>query len=557
MARLTPRTRLAIVRTGVVVCALVFGQRGAYAQGGEAVDAGVEPAAATGADAAVGADTPTGTDAAVGPDTSTGTEIETGADAGADDEAADEAQDRLLGAPRYMLESVEVLGNRRTRAGVIRLHVPLEHGDVIDPESDDLEAIEWRLRGTGWFDEVHLRLRRGSERGWVVLVVEVRERNTMVIRDLVFGISEGLSGSRDPDADILPYVGFSIAETNLSGTGIALSLAGLMSQTQQGVDLGFAHPSVHASPYALRAGAFLNNAREFYGNDPIISQTCPADLPDCVEEVEAKNAVVFYRRGGLRFGFGRTAGPITHYSIDWQGEVVRVLSRPEAASTVRGSEVRPIDFAIQDGTSFVSLLRLGLLYDRRDDPGLPSQGTFIRLEGDIGTRLLGSSYDFIRLEGLARYWHSIRPRHVLRFSGYAGVVFGDAPVFYRFHVSDLSDLLPSRVLEMQIDRRPSNDLLDTPIRFMSNEEIAVRVDVQYDFAVYRTLRRPSLRGLNLYGNVGVFGLADPLDMRVAVPGFDGIHRAPIDLTFDLGLVAETTIGVFEFAFSNLLGFIDL
>ncbi|MBC7171416.1 MAG: hypothetical protein H5U40_03270, partial [Polyangiaceae bacterium] len=122
---------------------------------------------------------------------------------------AESTESRLVGSPRYLLESIEVVGNRRTRSGVIRLHVPLERGDVIDADSGDLEVIEWRLRGTGWFDEVHLRLRRGSERGWVVLVVEVRERNTMVIRDLVFGISEGLSGSRDPNADILPYVGFS------------------------------------------------------------------------------------------------------------------------------------------------------------------------------------------------------------------------------------------------------------------------------------------------------------------------------------------------------------
>src|SRR5690606_21593723 len=220
-------------------------------------------------------------------------------------------------------------------------HIPLERGDVVDPDSGDLDTMEWGLLGTGWFDEVALSLRRGSERGWVVLVVEVRERNTMVIRDLVFGISEGVNGSRDPNADIVPYAGFSIAETNLSGSGIALSLAGLMSQTQQGFELGYVHQHVIGSPFAFRSALFVNNAREFYGNDPIISQACPEEVPDCLEEVEAKNAVVFYRRGGLRLGFARDAGSNTHFSIDWQGEVVRVLSRPEAASTLRGTEMRP------------------------------------------------------------------------------------------------------------------------------------------------------------------------------------------------------------------------
>ena len=42
-----------------------------------------------------------------------------------------------------------------------------------------------------------------------------------------------------------------------------------------------------------------------------------------------------------------------------------------------------------------------------------------------------------------------------------------------------------------------------------------------------------------------------------MPGFEGAARIPVDLTFDLGLRLDTTIGVFQFGFSNLLGFIAL
>ena len=42
--------------------------------------------------------------------------------------------------------------------------------------------------------------------------------------------------------------------------------------------------------------------------------------------------------------------------MTYQLEVVDVLSRPDAASERRGTEVVPIDFALHDGTSFVSML---------------------------------------------------------------------------------------------------------------------------------------------------------------------------------------------------------
>ena len=89
----------------------------------------------------------------------------------------------------FLLESVAVEGNDRTRASVIRSYVPLDHGDLVDPEDEDIEAIRWHLLGTGWFRRVTLSLRRGARRGWVVLVVRVRERNTVVIEQLAFGVS--------------------------------------------------------------------------------------------------------------------------------------------------------------------------------------------------------------------------------------------------------------------------------------------------------------------------------------------------------------------------------
>ena len=265
--------------------------------------------------------------------------------------------------------------------------------------------------------------------------------------------------------------------------------------------------------------------------------------------------MVRYRRGGFWLGTGHDVGTNSRYTLGWQGEIVSVLSRPEAASEQRGLDVRPIDFNIFDGKSFVSVLKFGFTYDKRDDPGFTTRGTLFRADVNAGTRLLGSDYDFFKVEGLARRWWRLPWGHSFRFSAYAGVVLGDAPFFYKFHVSDLTDLIPSRILEIQLDRRPPPNLLNNAIEVMRTEELAVRVDIQYELPVYRSKRDRGLRALNAYFNLGVYSLSDLRDPKLGIPGYNRGSRVPIDLTFDLGFRFDTSVGVLQVGFSNLLGFI--
>lgn len=538
--------------------------------------AGADEAAADGASTTPDDDAPATDPAEPGAD-ALGTPAEPGDDepadgddepADGDDELADEladadalADDGEHGAPqalRYFLEDVEVVGNTRTRAAVIRAYVPLERGEPFDPEESELETLQFALMGTGWFDEVQVRLRRGAQRGWVVLVVEVRERNTVVVEQIALGVAEGLSSSRTRDARVFPYVGLTLTETNLLGRGMRLSATGLLSRHHQGGRIDFAYPHVLGGNYGLRVAPFLNNSRQYFGHNPTVTTRCREPAPrDCVDEFEARNAVVFYRRGGFYLGTGRAIGSTLALDLGAQLEWVYVTSRPEAASEVRGSEIRPVDFSILPNRSFAAVLRIGLTYDRRDDPGLPTQGTYLRVQADAGTRLLGSAYDFVRLQAQFRQWVPLASHHTLRLSLFGGIVLGDAPFFYKFNASDMTDLIPSRLLEMQLDRRAPPNLLGTAIAFMRNEEVAVRADIEYNVSLLRHDRRGGLRGAHAYVNVGTYLLADLQDLQFAVPGLRGASRVPIDLTFDIGVRLDTSIGVFQFGFSNLLGFIQL
>ncbi len=474
-----------------------------------------------------------------------------------DDDYADGARhdESTTRALRYYLESVEVTGNTSTHSSVVRAYVSLEIGEPFNPEEDSLETLQFALMGTGWFDSVHVRLRRGSERGWVVLVIEVVERNTIIVEQIAVGVAEGLNAGAGKR--VFPYVGLTVTETNLLGRGMHLSISGLLSRHHQGARIDYAYPRFLGTNYSLRIAPFYNNSRQYFGRNPLVSTRCAPTAPiDCIEEAQERNAVVFYRRGGVLLGTGRALSSTLRIDLGVQLESILVRSRPEAASEVRGGEIRPIDFSIQPGRSIASVLRIGLTYDRRDDPGLPTRGTVLRVQADAGTRLLGSAYDFVRLQALFRQWIPLAPRHTLRLGLFGGVVLGDAPFFYKFHASDLSDLIPSRILEMELDRRAPPNLLGTAIGLMRAEEVGVRADIEYNVSLLRERRRRGLRGMHAYVAVGTYLLADLQDLQFAVPGFEGASRIPIDLTFDLGIRLDTSVGVFQFGFSNLLGFID-
>jgi hypothetical protein len=470
-----------------------------------------------------------------------------------DDAEPDSSQDVRV---QYVVESVVIRGNTRTRTSVIRRYVPYRRGDVLDPEDAALESLTWRLRGTGWFDDVSLHLEPGTRRGSVVLVVRVQERNTLAVGGLTFGISEGISATRDTSVDLAPYVGFTLTDSNFFGSGSALSASVLFSARANGFRLDHDHPRLFKRDWSLRSSFFYHRARQYFGNDPLIDAgECPADDEDCLEEVAARNAVVFYQRGGIVLGTGHDLGASTRFTLDWQGEMVDLRSRPDAASERFGTSIRPIDFAIEDGVSFVSLVRFGLVYDRRDDPVIPTRGLHVRFTGELSHPALGSDYDFVRTQLSVRGWIPLPWRHTVRLSLFAGGVIGQAPFFHQFHIADLTDLVPGRMLEMQLDRRPAPNLFGSAIEPMRVEEVAARVDVQYELPLYRS--RGGLRALDLYVNGGLLLLADWRDLRVAVPGYEGAARMPLDFTFDVGLRMDTKVGTFQLGFSTLLGFLAL
>jgi len=490
------------------------------------------------------------------------------------------------GEIKYLLERIEVRGEQKTNARLIRSFVPLETGVAFDVADPEIEALRYRLLGTGWFDRVDLSLSRGKKPGWVVLMIDVEERRTLVFQQLAAGVGWSVAGvdskegdNKPPGRKAEPYLGLGVAETNFLGTGRTLGGLVLVSPDQQGLSLSYFDPIVRASRWSLSANALFTNGQEYFGgdneknNEVRVSVDCSGvpeeDQKEC--EIAPPVAVVDYWRAGFGFVTARDVGSFTRLSLGWHGDYVRVPAggMPVAASEVRGRgdgtrRVRPIDFSIEPDGSIVSMLSLGFTYDKRDSSVLPSRGTLASFAGDLASALIASDYEFVRLQASSQQWHTTSWGHVIRSGMYAGAVFGNAPFFYNFFATDLTDLQPSRILGLNLDHRPApnlfglmqcgrafDDSCGTAIAQVRQEELAARVDVEYSWPFARG-RRGFLKGGDVFGLIGLYGLADPDDLRIAIPGYKGVARVPVDLTVDLGVRLDTQAGVFQLGLAKLL-----
>lgn len=462
----------------------------------------------------------------------------------------------------YVVERVEVRGNGRTQDAILLRLVPFEVGDSIAVGDPRLDELRYRALGTGFFDAVELSFSRGSERGRVVLVVTVRERNTFLLDQVAIGASEGLSFSDSTPAGSAsgqPYFGVSVAETNLAGTGTTLRGLVLLSGASQGVRLRFDAPSLGLTPdLGLHLSTFFVRGEEYFGSGDDVLVT-PRDCgTDCVPSEEILLARLRYHRGGGALGTGTAIAPGLRVGATYRLDVVDVLERPRAASELIGTSVVPIDFTVNDHTSFVSVIALDLTYDGRDAPALPTEGVHARIAIEASQQILGSSYDYFRAEAWARGWIPLGVPwdggvHTLRLGIFGGIAVGDVPFFARFYAADLSDLIPNRFLEVNLDRRAPPNLLRNVIGELRFGRIAARADVEY---ALRLFSMPNgLRSMWIYALAGAYVLSDPELLGRVVPGYDAGTSFPIDLTFDLGLRLETDIGVFELGFSTLLGLI--
>ncbi len=457
---------------------------------------------------------------------------------------ADGAPESARPRVRYRLEGVEVRGNVRTRSRVVLRYVPFHAGEPLEVEDPELELTRYRLLGTGFFSSVQLSLRKGKQRGLVVLVIDVVERNTVVVNDLWMGLTADAdrSGNARP---LSAYGGLDVSETNLAGTGITLGAAIGVAEEQLALRTRFFDPAFLGTEWMASASLLYNDAQDYFGNRDVLYVD-----PSVTGRVQ-DFAVVRYKRFGGTLGVGHDLSVSTQVSFDLRLERIDA-QLPAAASHRRGLDVEPIRFDIEGGKSVLAVARATLQHDTRDTPILPTRGWNASLLADLATPAFGSSYGFTKLQLRASRFWPLPWRHVARLDLFGGAVWGDPPFFEKFYVGDFTDLLPDRVLDLNPDRRPAPNFLGTDIAEVRYGDYAAKVQGEYRVPLYRGHR--AVYGVDLFGAAGVYAVAASRDLLDPPRGYTGLQQIPVDLTFNLGLRIDTNAGGFVFAFSNVLGF---
>jgi outer membrane protein assembly factor BamA len=464
--------------------------------------------------------------------------------------AASSARGPGAAAFKYTLEGIEVHGNKTTLTRVVLRYVPFKAGDVLDVNDAELEQTRFRLLGTGFFRDVQLSLRRGAARGYVILVVDVAERNTIIVNDVWLGLSAN-AFTMGNAAPLGAYGGARVTETNLAGTGIALGGAFAVAADQLALRARLVDPNFMRSSWIVEGEVLYSAARDVFGNSDVTiddpNTTSPA-------QTSFQYAVEQYKRFGGRIGAGHDLGITSQLFLDYRLEKIDAQF-PLAASDHRGLDVEPIDFLLIRGSSLLSTLRATFLNDTRDEPFLPTRGHLVLASADVALAPFGSDYPYTKLVLQGSTWVPLSWGHVLQFDGFAGAIFGNAPLFERFYVGDLSDLLPDRALDLNFDRRPAPNYLSTDIVEIRYGNYAAKFDAEYRVPLYRGSR--SIYGVDVFGSLGLYALANEQDLIDPARGYLGLSRWPVDLTFNAGLRIETQAGGFVFGISNLVGLIPV
>ena len=444
-------------------------------------------------------------------------------------------------------------GNRTTLTSVVLRYVSERAGDLLDVNGVELELTRFRLLGTGFFRDVQLSLQRGSRRGNVILIVDVVERNTLVIDQIWLGLASDV----DPSGFARPlsaYGGAQATETNLAGTGIALGGAFAVAENQLGLRVRLLDPQTFRSNWITEAELLYNDARAFFGDsDVLVDQPTTATAGSSAQGAP-DFAVAQYKRFGGRVSIGHDLGISSQVFFDYRLEKIDALL-PPAASDDCGADVCPIDFMLLPGSSILSTLGATFTYDTRDDPFLPTRGQQVVASVAASLTPFGSDYPYTKVVARGSQWFPLSWGHVLHLEAFAGVVSGDAPLFERFYVGDLSDLLPDRALDLTFDRRAAPNFLSTDIVENLYGNYAAEVDLEYRVPLYRGRR--SIYGIDVFGSFGLYGLANDADFTQHPRGYSGLATVPVDITFNAGLRIDTQAGGFVLGVANLVGFIPV
>jgi outer membrane protein insertion porin family len=416
----------------------------------------------------------------------------------------------------------------------------LEGEQVFWPEDPRIDRAVQRLAATGYFDQVAIRLVPVSDRkDQASLVVDLHERGSLVVNEIHAANSE-----------LTPFSGgFNLMERNLAGTSVHLGAGFVVGTPARGVPdsrrqhaykiytelPAFAGTPVGAaaSAYAILANEPFRVAGEDYDADPSNFDT-----------------VRYSRYGGV---IGVTI-PFTadlRLGIDFRFEAIDAQLPEAPTRTLPNGEIRALNLQLEDGLHYLSSAEFSFIWDERSRAAILGKGGHIRLDVQLSSPAIGSSYEYLRVLIGGGYSFRLPWGHWLTPSLWGGQVAGNAPRFELILPGDLSDWTPGRTMGLQYSTRWPIDTFKTGVNAYALARLGGRVDLEYGIPLFRRPRTSFVYGGYLFFSAGVFTLtgsrAERTERREA-----GELVAPIGFNANFGLKLDTNIGTFDISVGNIL-----
>ncbi len=428
--------------------------------------------------------------------------------------------DLSLQPRRYQLEQIRIVGLEHAKESEVRRHVLVAEGEVLDEERVLLTRL--RLLQLGWFSRVETHVEKGSERGLVVLVIDVSERNTLIVTDLILG-------STDPEP---LYGGLGLSQQNFLGRGFGLSGAFVYGGSPVG------RPQ-DPDRFALR-GSFFAPSLDVPGTKRglvlgatflfVRGEEFACDDPECSAYTGDYGAAprIRYQRAMGEGTIGIRPGPFERLLASYRYEAVHATEIGPAATT-SGMEA-----ALFPGSSTVSSVTGTYEMDTRDDFFFPREGMRGMFQVTFGSRLLGGDYEYSRylLQLETAFALLARP---LRLQAAVGVAQGNAPFFDRFYAADFSYFAIGPALGRALELNFSTDARYDAFLAMGGLEYAVPLWTGRGF--FR-------RGYLALGARAVYSTA------TLGGGRTPFSRSPV--SGDVALRFDTPVGVFNLSAGYLL-----
>ncbi len=310
----------------------------------------------------------------------------------------------------YIVERIEVRGNKKTKPKVILRSLMLRKGDRLPP--DWIARSRQALYRTRLFRTVHLASKPGTEEGKAVVVVYVDEKR---FGDL--GVS----------LEYTELDGFGIASdayhVNLWGEGKVVGVEYGLGERLKHWRFSYTDPWLSGSNLSLHVqGSTSSSDRDLYRS----------------KNPDARGRYDLERIGGS-LGIGRPIGTAYRLIFKYSFEDVQVGDF-RAPAEVRGGGLFAQEVGAAVGRKPVGFLGLDLHRRPSGRPWGSVPGVDLSLQVDFSATYLGSTANFLRLRTeLYRHFETFSGQ-TFSLGGRAGIIFGASPFYERFFLDGPNQL---------------------------------------------------------------------------------------------------------------------